>query len=362
STCLADVEEAFDLFIDPSNRLHLAFLVHGSSDRKTLLDGHLGEGRQQRRELRRGGAVAVAPAIGLLENQGSRQGQWYILGIPPGKVAPEDHDALRVQRPAELHLALDVDDAALPHSHPGGDAARPAEGERPDLNDRKAVDLANLGTVGVDEDDVALDDLLRPVADSTGALDAFLDGPLDVLAGGHLAGGHARPVVGLTDQIGDAADLDRQLFTIVGEPRAFLDHSGHARGVDWLQLVLLHDRGDDARVGEVVLIRPRNRVVEIGLNFEEATEVGIESGEQVIELAIPEQHDLDVERNGFRIERLGRDETQAFQRLLDADLARLDGSLQGFPGIRGQQQLARVDEQVAAVGLVQRAGLDQQEV
>src|SRR5690606_12314651 len=182
STCLADVEEAFDLFIDPSNRLHLAFLVHGSSDRKTLLDGHLGEGRQQRIELRRGGAVSVDPAIGLLENQGSRQGQWYILGIPPGKVAPEDHDALRVQRPAELHLALDVDDAALAHPHPDGDAARPAEGERPDLNDGKAVDLANLGTVGVDEDDVALDDLLRPVADSTGALDAFLDGPLDVLA------------------------------------------------------------------------------------------------------------------------------------------------------------------------------------
>ena len=53
---------------------------------------------------------------------------------------------------------------------------------------------------------------------------------------------------------------------------------------------------------------------------------------------------------------------EASSRLLDAHLARLDGALQGFPGERREQKLAGVQQQIAAIGPVQRAGLDQQEV
>ena len=44
------------------------------------------------------------------------------------------------------------------------------------------------------------------------------------------------------------------------------------------------------------------------------------------------------------------------------DLAGLKRALQRFPGERRQQQLASIDQQVAAVRLVQRAGLDQREI
>ena len=85
-------------------------------------------------------------------------------------------------------------------------------------------------------------------------------------------------------------------------------------------------------------------------------------GQQVVEFAIPEQHDLDVERYGLGIECLGRDQARRFHGLLDADLAGLDRALQGFPRERREQQPARVEQQIAAVGLVQRARLDQQKV
>ncbi len=98
--------------------------------------------------------------------------------------------------------------------------------------------------------------------------------------------------------------------------------------------MLRDNRRDDPRISEIVLCRPRDGVVEIGLDLEEPAEIGVEGREQVVELAIAEQHHLYVERNRLRIERLGGDhsEPKTLERLLDADLARLDGALQRFPG------------------------------
>ncbi len=53
---------------------------------------------------------------------------------------------------------------------------------------------------------------------------------------------------------------------------------------------------------------------------------------------------------------------QRLRRRLDADLAELQGALEGLPGDRVGEHLERVEDQVAAVGAVQRAGLDQREV
>ena len=122
-------------------------------------------------------------------------------------------------------------------------------------------------------------------------------------ARGHLALRLARPVVGLAHEVGNAADLDRQLLAIVGQARAFVDDARHAGRIERLQPVLLDDRGDQARVGVVVLARARDGVVEVGLHLEEAGEVRIVRGQQVVELAIAEQDHLHVERNGLGVER-----------------------------------------------------------
>ena len=145
---------------------------------------------------------------------------------------------------AELGLALDVDDAAGPQPHARGDPARPTEGKRPELQHREAVDLADLGAVGIDQHDAAVDGLLRPVAKTVGALDLLVDGPADVLSARDLALGLARPVVGLAHDVGDAPELDRQLLAVVGQPRAFVDDAGDARRVHRLETVLLDHRCD----------------------------------------------------------------------------------------------------------------------
>ena len=57
----------------------------------------------------------------------------------------------------------------------------------------------------------------------------------DVLARDGVVARFAGPVVGLAHEVGDAADLDRELLAVVGQPRAFLDHARDRRRIDRLQ-------------------------------------------------------------------------------------------------------------------------------
>ena len=66
---LAGIEEAFNLLVDPADRLDPAELVDGSGDSEGLLARHLGECRQQREQFGCRGAIAIDPAIGLFEDK-----------------------------------------------------------------------------------------------------------------------------------------------------------------------------------------------------------------------------------------------------------------------------------------------------
>ena len=203
---------------------------------------------------------------------------------------------------------------------------------------------------------------LRAVAQPVGALDRFVDRAADVGRRRHLAARLARPVVGLAHDVGDAADLDRQLLPVAGQPRALLEDARDRRGIERLQAVRRRDRGHDPRIVAIVRLRAADRVVEIRLHLEQPGEVGIVLAEHVVQLPVADQHHLDVERDRLGIERLRRDQAGRLRRLLDPDLAGLDRPLQRLVGERRHQQLARIEQQIAAVGPVQRARLDQQEI
>ncbi len=85
-------------------------------------------------------------------------------------------------------------------------------------------------------------------------------------------------------------------------------------------------------------------------------------GKQVVEHRLADHHDLEVERYrlGFQGDR--RRVAHELGQRFDPDLAVDQRPLELFPGIGLGQQLAGVDDQEAAVGLVQRARLDQREV
>ncbi len=166
-------------------------LVDRAGDREGLLDRDFRDRGQQRVELGRGRAVAVDAAIGLLEHQAGQQRHRRVERIAAGQQPPQDHDALGVERPTELHLSLDVHHPALPHAYAGGDPARAPEGECAELEDREPIDLPDLGAFRVDEDNIAVDDLLGPIAQPIGALNAFCYRPFDIFSRGHLTAGLA---------------------------------------------------------------------------------------------------------------------------------------------------------------------------
>ena len=123
----AAVEKPLDLLVDPADRLDLAALIDRAGHRERLLDRRLGQSRQQRKQLGGGGAVAVDPAIGLLEHQAGVQRQRPVPAEAAAEKSGEDQHALRMQRAAELDLALDIDDLAAAEPHLRRDAGRRAE-------------------------------------------------------------------------------------------------------------------------------------------------------------------------------------------------------------------------------------------
>src|SRR5579862_709044 len=97
----ARVEEPLDLLVDPADRLDLAALIDRAGQRERLLDRRLRQRRQEGEEFGGRRAVAVDPAIGLLEDEARVEGQRAVLAKAAAEEPGEDQDALRMQRPAE---------------------------------------------------------------------------------------------------------------------------------------------------------------------------------------------------------------------------------------------------------------------
>jgi hypothetical protein len=123
------------------------------------------------------------------------------------------------------------------------------------------------------------------------------------------------------------------------------------------------DHGRQLAREERLLVGPAgDGVVEVGGHLEEGRELGIVVVEQVVELRIAAQHHLGLQWNVGGLQRHRADQAQHLPGRFDADLAAFQGALQGVPAEGLRQYLAQVEDQVAAVGPMQRAGLDQREV
>ncbi len=108
--------------------------------------------------------------------------------------------------------------------------------------------------------------------------------------------------------------------------------------------------------------RPRDRVLEIDDDLEERVKVGIELLEHVEELAFADEHDLEPERHWLGLERRGGHEAHHLPQRLDSHLLAEQRALERVPGERLDEQVARVEDEVAAVGAVQGTRLHQVEV
>jgi hypothetical protein len=141
-----------------------------------------------------------------------------------------------------------------------------------------------------------------------------------------------------------------------------LDHPSDRRAIEVTQIRTSYLRGDEARIDQMALRAAHELVLEIDRDLEELAELRVQLAEQVIDVALAEHHDLHIQRDRLGLQRQGADEAGDLGERLDADLGGLQETFQGLPGEGLHQQLERIDDQIAAVGLVQRAGADHGEV
>ena len=158
-----------------------------------------------------------------------------------------------MERAAQIDLALDVGDATSAHADACRDPARTAEREAAKLQHREPIDLPDLGATRVQQHDLTADRLLSAVAKTVGPLNVLVDGACHCSAINLIAGRLARPIVGLPNNVGQVADLDRQLVTVVRQPRPLLDQPRHTTSIRRPQAMLLHDRRNQLGVSPIVL-------------------------------------------------------------------------------------------------------------
>src|SRR5690242_2236259 len=113
----ACVEKSLDLLVDATDCLDLAALIDRTSHRETLPDRCLGQSRKQRKQLGGGGAVAIHPAIGLLEDETGVKRQRPVPAETAAEKSGEDQHAFRMQRAAQLDLTLDINDLAAAYPY-----------------------------------------------------------------------------------------------------------------------------------------------------------------------------------------------------------------------------------------------------
>ena len=103
-------------------------------------------------------------------------------------------------------------------------------------------------------------------------------------------------------------------------------------------------------------------VLEIGENLEVLAHLGIERSQDVVENAVAEQDDLDIERDRIGLDRDRAGQAEKMADVLDPDLALAQRPLERRPAERLHQQVSHVEQQIAAIGPVHRAGFDQPEI
>ena len=162
----------------------------------------------------------------------------------------------------------------------------------------------------------------------------------------------------LLDDIGDVGEARRELALILHQAAAVLDDLGHAAGVEVGQPVLLTAPANEADDALLVIRRPRHLRGEIGAHLEQLFELLVVGVERVVGLRVADQHDLDVERDRLRDQGRRGQHAHLLRQVLDADARVAQSLFQRLPAQRLAQEHPRVQQQIAAVGAMQRAGLD----
>ncbi len=205
-----------------------------------------------------------------------------------------------MKRPAELHLALDIDQVAAAHADAGGDAARLAEGGAADLDDREAVDLADGLAIGIDQDGLLDDLLLEQRVEPVVAAELSVPGLLARPRGETTALPAFFEKCAASCMRSVSASMSEESLPAWPESRAaYSVRAATARtwksGSPSRRAVVAMSRGNNI----VVLIVALDHVVEIRDHLEMLAEFGVGIGQQVIQHPLANQHHFERRRGSI---------------------------------------------------------------
>ncbi len=232
----------------------------------------------------------------------------------------------------------------------------------PRLNTDRPLIWPTFSPVGIDHQGAAPDLLLDTLAHPVGASGLRIDSGLHVDPFDQLGLTLPRPVVALAQQIGEAAHVRRQPVAVLQDAGAVFDQATDGLPVEFQQLVLAHQGGDQAGVEGLVVARAIHIPGEIHLHLEQLAELRIVARQQVVDKGFAEQNDLDVQRHRLGFERYRADQTHLLRQGLDTNLAGLEGTFQRLPGERLTEHLDGIQDQIPSIGPVQCTGADHGEV
>ena len=187
-------------------------------------------------------------------------------------------------------------------------------------------------------------------------------GRLDVGDADHRARTAAGDLVGLDGQLEQPLHLGRDAGGVTRQSRAEVDDPRHRGPLQRQQPARLRLGGDHAGQPGVRRAVAGQVVVEVGHHAKQAGEIRVVAAQQLVQLALAEQDHLDGQRDRLGFEPRWRRRAVLLGDRFDLDAAPVQRALEAGPRERLAQQLARVDQQVAPVGAVQRTRADQPEV
>ena len=355
---LTAAEIAFDLLVDAAHRQDLAVLVDRARDRNALTNRHIGQTGQQGIKLRTRCRIAFNTAVLLLEHHRRIQGQGRDVREQGRQMAVQNQHAFVMDRPGQLDLAFDVEQAVFARIRACGHTHRKAKAVVPQVHHRQTIELGHALATHLDQT-LAIGNgfeqtLLRVIQSPP----ACAQRGLHII---HLHKWHPaplRPLAAFHHQ-GFGQGKQRALPALVlGLPVCFFDECRHRLGCKMQQaLALAHMRHKDRR-GPRRLGRGHKALHKIHLATKSPRKLRVCRLHRVVLVHRSHQHHLDLHIHRLGLQRNRRHRRVHHARLLNLQTATAHEAAQLLPDRLIGQQVTQMQHQKAPVGPQQTARTD----
>ncbi len=251
----------------------------------------------------------------MFEAYARRERQRLVLRKLASQVAGDDVDAFVVEAPAQIGLALDVDQTRFSKSRRRGDPHGLAERVSADFQNAQAVHLADASPLHIHQQRSFLNHFPDARLDQVVALHFRRQGASHVRRPDHRFPGRGCVVMRLARQVGDLDEARRHLVSSPRLAHAILQHRRECAAVERVQIFFLGQRAQPPRILRDDAVAHRHLFVKFHAHLENLAEVLLVLIQQLVQGAVTDEDHLYVDVDGFRFLRAPAERIKHFQRL-----------------------------------------------